>query len=167
DAHRGHLQPRGQRLPHRARRDHRRRRRTGVHNPRATRGEGRVTVREGDELPGLSVRLTRADLVRYAGASLDFNPIHWNERFATKVGLDDVIAHGMLTMGLGGRMVTDWLGDPGRLLDYGVRFTRPVVVPDDDEGALVEFTGKVAQVRDDGTARVDITAKSGGKTVLA
>lgn len=124
-------------------------------------------MREGDELPGLSVWLSRGDLVRYAGASLDFNPIHWNERFAREVGLDDVIAHGMLTMGLGGRMVTDWLGDPGRLLDYGVRFTRPVVVPDDDEGALVEFTGKVAQVREDGTARVDITAKSGGKTVLA
>ena len=126
-----------------------------------------MTVQEGDELPGLSVRITRAGLVRYAGASLDFNPIHWNARFASEVGLDDVIAHGMLTMGLGGRMVTDWLGDPGRLLDYGVRFTRPVVVPDDDEGALVEFTGKVAQVREDGTARVDITAKSGGKTVLA
>lgn len=126
-----------------------------------------MTIREGDELPGLMARITRAGLVRYAGASLDFNPIHWNERFAKEVGLDDVIAHGMLTMGLGGRMVTDWLEDPGKLLDYGVRFTRPVVVPDDDEGGLVEFTGKVAQVRDDGTARVDITAKSGGKTVLA
>jgi len=124
-------------------------------------------MREGDELPGLSVWITRGGCVRYAGASLDFNPIHWNERFAREVGLDDVIAHGMLTMGLGGRIVTDWLGDPGKMLDYGVRFTRPVVVPDDDEGALVEFTGRVAELREDGTARVDITARHGGRTVLA
>jgi len=124
-------------------------------------------MQEGDELPGLTVRITRQGLVRYAGASLDFNPIHFNERFARQVGLDDVIAHGMLTMGLGGRMVTDWLGDPGGVLDYGVRFTRPVVVPDDEHGALVAFTGRVAQVREDGTARVDITAKHNDKTVLA
>ncbi|WP_197320607.1 MaoC family dehydratase [Saccharomonospora sp. NB11] len=120
----------------------------------------------GDELPPLSVRVTREQLVRYAGASLDFNPIHWNERFATEVGLPGVIAHGMLTMALGGRVVTDWLGDPSRLVEYGARFTRPVVVPDDDTGALVEFSGKVAQIRDDGTARIDITAKFDGKTVL-
>ncbi|TKG67566.1 MaoC family dehydratase [Prauserella endophytica] len=120
----------------------------------------------GAELPGLSVQVTRDQLVRYAGASLDFNPIHWNERFAKEVGLPDVIAHGMLTMALGARMVTDWVGDPGRVVEYGVRFTRPVVVPDDAEGALVEFTGKVGEVRDDGTARVDITAKFDGKTVL-
>ncbi|PXY32149.1 MaoC family dehydratase [Prauserella muralis] len=125
-----------------------------------------MAVRVGDELPGLSVRVTRAQLVRYAGASLDFNPIHWNERFAKSVGLPDVIAHGMLTMALGGRMVSDWLGDPGRVVSYGVRFTRPVVVPDDDEGALVEFTGKIGEVRDDGTVRVDVTAKFDGKTVL-
>lgn len=120
----------------------------------------------GQELPPLSVRVTRERLVRYAGASLDFNPIHWNERFAKEVGLPDVIAHGMLTMALGGRLVTDWLGDPGRLAEYSVRFTRPVVVPDDEEGALVEFTGKVGEVREDGTARVDITARFAGKTVL-
>ncbi|ACU95434.1 MaoC family dehydratase [Saccharomonospora viridis] len=120
----------------------------------------------GDQLPPLSVRITRAQLVRYAGASLDFNPIHWNERFATEVGLPGVIAHGMLTMALGGRLVTDWLGDPGRLIDYSARFTRPVVVPDDDTGALVEFTGKVGELRDDGTARIDITAKFEGKSVL-
>jgi acyl dehydratase len=120
----------------------------------------------GAELPPLRVQVTRERLVRYAGAALDFNPIHWNERFAKQVGLPDVIAHGMLTMALGGRLVTDWLGDPGRLLEYGCRFTRPVVVPDDDEGALVEFTGKVGEVREDGTARVDITAKFDGKTVL-
>ena len=120
----------------------------------------------GEQLPPLNVRVTRERLVRYAGASLDFNPIHWNERFAKEVGLPDVIAHGMLTMALGGRLVTDWLGDPGRLAEYSVRFTRPVVVPDDEEGALVEFTGKVGEVREDGTARVDITAKFAGKTVL-
>jgi acyl dehydratase len=120
----------------------------------------------GTELPPLEVHITRAQLVRYAGASLDFNPIHWNERFAKEVGLPDVIGHGMLTMALGCRVVTDWLGDPGRLIDYSVRFTRPVVVPDGDEGALVGFTAKVAQVRDDGTARIDIVAKFDGKSVL-
>jgi acyl dehydratase len=120
----------------------------------------------GDELPPLSVRITRADLVRYAGAAQDFNPIHWNERVAAEVGLPDVIAHGMLTMALGGRLVTDWAGDPGAVVEYGVRFTRPVVVPNDEEGALVELTGKVTERRDDGTLKVDITAKFDGKTVL-
>lgn len=123
-------------------------------------------VSVGEQLPPLSVDVTRAQLVRYAGASLDFNPIHWNERFAKSVGLPDVIAHGMLTMALGSRMVTDWLGDPGRLLEYGARFTRPVVVPDDDRGAQVEISGKVAEVRDDGTARIDVTVRFEGKTVL-
>jgi acyl dehydratase len=123
-------------------------------------------VEVGTELPPLQVRVTREKLVRYAGASLDFNPIHWNEHFAKEVGLPDVIAHGMLTMALGGRVVTDWLGDPGKLIDYTARFTRPVVVPDGDEGALVEFTAKVAEIREDGTARIDIVAKFDGKTVL-
>jgi acyl dehydratase len=125
-----------------------------------------VSFEEGAELPPLRVWVTRDRLVRYAGASLDFNPIHVNERFAKKVGLPDVIAHGMLTMALAGRLVTDWLGDPGRLVEYSARFTRPVVVPDDDQGALVEFTGKVKEVREDGIARVDITAKFDGKPVL-
>jgi acyl dehydratase len=120
----------------------------------------------GDELPQLDVRVRRSDLVRYAGASLDFNPIHWNEKLAGDVGLPGVIAHGMLTMALAGRLVTNWLGDPGALVSYGARFTRPVVVPNDDTGALVELTGKVREIRDDGTARVDITAKFEGKTVL-
>lgn len=120
----------------------------------------------GDELPPLQVRVTRERLIKYAGASLDFNPIHWNERFAKQVELPDVIAHGMLTMALAGRLVTDWLDDPGRLVSYGVRFTRPVVVPDDEKGALVELTGKIGEVREDGTARVDITARFDGKTVL-
>jgi acyl dehydratase len=123
-------------------------------------------ISAGFELPGLSVRVTRGDLVRYAGASLDFNPIHWNEKVAGEVGLPGVIAHGMLTMALAGRLVTDWLGDPGAMLEYGARFIRPVVVPNDEVGALVEVTGKVREVREDGTARVDITAKFEGRAVL-
>lgn len=120
----------------------------------------------GTELPPLQVRITRSDLIRYAGASLDFNPIHWNERVAREVGLPDVIAHGMLTMALAGRLVTDWVGDPGAVVEYGVRFTRPVVVPDDEVGALLELSGKIGERREDGTARVDITARFDGKTVL-
>jgi acyl dehydratase len=120
----------------------------------------------GDELPPLEVRVRRADLVRYAGASLDFNPIHWNEKVAAEVGLPGVIAHGMFTMALAGRFVTNWLGDPGAIVEYGARFIRPVVVPNDADGALVELTGKIKEVRDDGTARVDITAKFDGKAVL-
>ncbi|OLZ56060.1 MaoC family dehydratase [Amycolatopsis keratiniphila] len=123
------------------------------------------TFTVGEELTPLTIDVTRDQLVRYAGASLDFNPIHWNETFAKEVGLPDVIAHGMLTMALGARLVTDWLGDPGRLVDYFARFTRPVVVPNEG-AATIEFTGKVAVVNDDGTARVDITAKFEGKAVL-
>jgi acyl dehydratase len=120
----------------------------------------------GDELPPLEVRVRRADLVRYAGASLDFNPIHWNEKVADEVGLPGVIAHGMLTMAIAGRLVTNWVDDPSAVVEYGARFVRPVVVPNDADGALVELTGKVKEVRDDGTARVDITAKFDGKGVL-
>ena len=111
--------------------------------------------------------MTRADLVRYAGASGDFNPIHWNERFATEVGLPDVIAHGMFTMARAARVVTDWTGDPGALVEYGVRFSRPVVVPDDDKGAEVTVSGKVGAVLDDGRVRVDLTATSDGEKVLS
>lgn len=125
----------------------------------------RDEVTEGDELPPLQVRLTRATLVRYAGASGDFNPIHWNERAARAVGLPDVIAHGMLTMGLAARLVTSWTGDPAAVVDCGVRFTRPVVVPD-DEGTLVELSGKVRKQHEDGTVLVAITARSHGQTVL-
>jgi acyl dehydratase len=126
-------------------------------------------IAKGDELPPLQVHLTRADLVRYAGASGDFNPIHWSDRVATGAGLPGVIAHGMLTMATAGRLVTNWIGDPTALRTFGVRFTRPVLVPDDDEGALVDLTGVVADVTEtDGArvARVDITAKFDGKTVL-
>jgi acyl dehydratase len=123
-------------------------------------------VSVGDDLPPLTVTVTRADLVRYAGASLDFNPIHWNERTATDVGLPNVIAHGMLTMALAGRLVTDWAGDPAAVVRYGTKFTRPVVVPDDGVGATVELTGKVSAKNDDNTVRVDIVAKFDGQTVL-
>lgn len=120
----------------------------------------------GDELPAIEVRVTRDQLVRYAGAAMDFNPIHWNEAFAKGVGLPDVIAHGMLTMALAGRVVTDWLGDPAKLIDLSARFTRPVVVPNTPEGSLVEFSGKVGALNEDGTARIDLVAKFEGKTVL-
>ena len=123
-------------------------------------------VEVGTELPPLSVPLQRVNLVMYAGASGDFNPIHWNERFAKAVGLPDVIAHGMLTMASAGRIVTDWVGDPGAVVEYGVRMTRPVVVPDDDKGAVVEITAVVGAKNDDGTVRVDIVAKSQDVTVL-
>ena len=123
-------------------------------------------IEVGHELPAQTFTIRRADLVRYAGASGDFNVIHWNQRVATSVGLPDVIAHGMLTMALAARVVTDWAVDPGRVREYGVRFTRPVPVPDDDQGALLEVTGKVAAKLDDGTVRVDLTATHAGAKVL-
>jgi acyl dehydratase len=121
----------------------------------------------GTELPEQTYRVTRADLVRYAGASGDFNPIHWNDRTATSVGLPGVIAHGMFTMALAGRAVTDWTGDPGALVEYQVRFGRPVVVPDDEEGASVTVRGKVGALLDDGRVRVDLTVTSAGEKVLS
>ena len=120
-------------------------------------------IEPGLELPSQSFPIQRADLIRYAGASGDFNVIHWNERVATEVGLPNVIAHGMLSMAEAVRVVTDWLGDPGRLLEYSVRFTRPVIVPDDGVGALLEVSAKVTEVLEDGTARISITAPSAGQ----
>ena len=126
---------------------------------------GSVTV--GDALPSLSYSVTRKQLVKYAGAAGDFNAIHWNGRVARDVGLPDVIAHGMFTMASAGRIVTDWVGDPGLVTQFEVRFTRPVVVPDDDEGAQVELTAVIGALDADArTARVDITAKFNGQTVL-
>jgi len=119
-------------------------------------------------LAAQTFRVTRADLVRYAGASGDFNPIHWSDRVATGVGLPGVIAHGMLTMALAGRAVTAWAGgDPSAIVEFSVRFARPVVVPDDDEGAELVVTGTVRSVDDDGCAQVDITAVCDGERVLA
>jgi acyl dehydratase len=123
-------------------------------------------VEVGTELPSQTFTITRADLVRYAGAAGDFNVIHWNQRIAQSVGLPDVIAHGMYTMALAVRVVTDWAGDPARVVEYGVRMTRPVPVPDDDAGATLEVTGKVAAVLDDGRVRVDLTATHDGNKVL-
>jgi len=125
-------------------------------------------VEVGTELPARSFPVNRATLVQYAGASGDFNPIHWNERFATEVGLPDVIAHGMFTMASAVRVVTDWAGDPGAVVEYGVRFTKPVVVPNDGTGALIEVSAKVAAKLDDDerTVRVDVTAVSAGQKVL-
>ncbi|MEW2494992.1 MaoC family dehydratase [Streptomyces nodosus] len=123
-------------------------------------------VAVGTELPAQTFPVTRDTLVRYAGASGDFNPIHWNEKFAREVGLPDVIAHGMFTMAEAIRVVTDWAGDPGAVVEYGVRFTKPVVVPNDDQGALIEVSGKVAAKLDDHRVRVDLTATSAGQKVL-
>ncbi len=123
-------------------------------------------VEVGTELPARSFPLTRLRLVMYAGASGDFNVIHWNERVARSVGLPDVIAHGMLTMAEAVRVVTDWAGDPGAVVEYGVRFTRPVVVPDDDAGASLEVTGTVGAKLDGGLVRVDLVARSGEDKVL-
>lgn len=124
-------------------------------------------VAVGTELPEQTFRVTRADLVRYAGASGDFNVIHWNDRVARQVGLPGVIAHGMLTAGLAARAVTSWAGDPGAVVDYQVRFSRPVVVPDDDAGAEVTVRGRVASLLEDGRVRVDLTVTSGGEKVLS
>ena len=124
-------------------------------------------VEVGDALPEQQFRLARANLVRYAGASGDFNVIHWNERTAKAVGLPDVISHGMLTMATVGRVVTDWTGDPTAVREYGVRFSKPVVVPDDDEGATVTVSGVVEEKGDDGTVRIGLTATSALGDVLS
>jgi acyl dehydratase len=125
-----------------------------------------TTIEVGTELPSQVFPISRSDLVRYAGASGDFNPIHWNERFAKSVGLADVIAHGMYTMALAIRVVTDWTGDPAAVLEYSVRFTRPVVVRD-PEGAQLQVDATVRAIRDDGLLELDLTATVDGQTVLA
>lgn len=123
-------------------------------------------VEVGTELPAQTFPVTRDTLVRYAGASGDFNPIHWNEKFALEVGLPDVIAHGMFTMAAAIRVVTDWVGDPAAVVEYGVRFTRPVPVPNDGVGAVVEVSAKVAKKLDDRKVQVDLLATTGGQKVL-
>ncbi|MEU8173208.1 MaoC family dehydratase [Microbispora hainanensis] len=124
-------------------------------------------VETGQEIPAVEYQVRRVDLVRYAGASGDFNPIHWNERYAKAVGLPDVIAHGMYTMAQGGRFVTDWAGDPGAVVEYGVRFSSMVVVPDDDNGATIRISGVVEEKREDKRVVVALTAKSGDSRVLS
>jgi acyl dehydratase len=120
----------------------------------------------GDVVAERSFPLTRDSLVRYAGASGDFNPIHYRDDIAAAVGLPGVLAHGMLTMGLAVQPVVDWAGDPGRVADYQVRFTRPVVV-DPEVGAVIAVTAKVGQLDEDATvARIDLMVKLGDDTVL-
>jgi acyl dehydratase len=121
----------------------------------------------GDELPAVSYPVTRLSLVKYCGASGDFNPIHWNERVARAVGLPDVIAHGMFTMAQVGRFVTDWAGPGATVTEFGVRFSAPVVVPDDDAGAAIEVTGTVAELLGDGRVALTLTARSAGAKVLS
>ncbi|MBB4913367.1 MaoC family dehydratase [Streptosporangium saharense] len=124
-------------------------------------------VETGQEIPAVDYPVRRVNLVMYAGASGDFNPIHWNERFAKTVGLPDVIAHGMFTMAQGGRFVTDWAGDPGAVVDYGVRFSSMVVVPDDEEGAVITVSGIVEQKLEDRRVVVALTARSNDSRVLS
>jgi acyl dehydratase len=120
----------------------------------------------GDVVAERSFPLTRDSLVRYAGASGDFNPIHYRDDVAAEVGLPGVLAHGMLTMGLAVQPVVDWAGDPGRIADYQVRFTRPVVV-DPQRGATITVAAKVGQLDEAATvARIDLTVKLGDDTVL-
>lgn len=120
-----------------------------------------------EQLPVQTFQITRADLIRYAGASGDFNPIHWSERTAVKVGLPGVIAHGMFTMALVGRAVTTWAGAPDAVVEFGVRFARPVPVPDTDEGTELEVGAVVKETGEDGLTRLDITATCHGEKVLA
>jgi acyl dehydratase len=125
-------------------------------------------VERGTQIPPKSYQLKRVDLVKYAGASGDFNIIHWNERVATQVGLPNVIAHGMLTMAQAGKLVTEWAGgDPGAVVEFGVRFSAMVPVPDDDEGATVVVSGKVREKLDDNKVEIDLTARSGDTKVLS
>ncbi len=125
------------------------------------------SVAVGDVLVPQSYGVTRATLIRYAGASGDFNVIHWSERTAVEVGLPGVIAHGMFTMSQVARFVTDWAGDPAAVLEYGVRFTRPVVVPDDDAGAEIVVSGTLEKLDAEAkTAVVNLTVKVGDDKVL-
>jgi acyl dehydratase len=132
-------------------------------------GGGQVTYEEveaGTELPAVSYPATRLSLIKYCGASGDFNVIHWNERIARSVGLPDVIAHGMFTMAQAGRFVTDWAGPRATLVEFGVRFSSPVVVPDDDTGATISVSGLVEAKLDQNLVVLALTARSGDAKVL-
>jgi len=125
-----------------------------------------TTLTVGSVVGTRTVVVDRSRLVRYAGASGDFNPIHWNDTFAQGVGLPGVIAHGMLTMGAAVALVEDWAGDPGRVVDYQTRFTRPVAVPNPGE-AVVEVSAAVGAVDLEArTVRVDLTVTFEGARVL-
>jgi acyl dehydratase len=124
------------------------------------------TVAVGAELPPVSYPATRLSLVKYCGASGDFNVIHWNERIAKSVGLPDVIAHGMFTMAQAGRFVTDWAGPGAAVTEFGVRFSSMVVVPDDDIGATIDVSGQVEEKLDGNRVAIALTARSGDAKVL-
>jgi acyl dehydratase len=123
-------------------------------------------VEAGAELPAVSYPVSRLSLVRYCGASGDFNVIHWNERIAKSVGLPDVIAHGMFTMAQAGRYVTDWAGPQAIVTEFGVRFSSMVVVPDDDHGATIEISGEIEEKLEGDRVVVALTARSDGAKVL-
>ena len=123
-------------------------------------------VNVGDTLPARDFSIQRINLVMYCGASGDFNVIHWNERIATMVGLPNVIAHGMYTMAEAGRVITDWAGDPGAVEEYKVRFSKPVVVPDDDKGATLTVAGEVTEKLDGHRVVVTLTATAADQAVL-
>jgi acyl dehydratase len=122
-------------------------------------------VEIGTALPSQSFPVQRVNLVMYAGASGDFNVIHWNEKIAKSVGLPNVIAHGMFTMAEASRVLTDWVGDPAAVVEYGVRFTKPVVV-DEDSGATLEVSGVVTDKLADRRVSVELTARSAEEKVL-
>ena len=123
-------------------------------------------VTGGAALPAATYPVTRLSLIKYCGASGDFNVIHWNERIARSVGLPNVIAHGMFTMAQAGRYVTDWAGDAGALVEFGVRFSAPVVVPDDEAGATIEVSGTIEDKLDGNRVALGLTARSGEEKVL-
>ena len=123
-------------------------------------------VEVGAEIGPREFSITRLDLVKYCGASGDFNVIHWNQRIAKSVGLPDVIAHGMFTMAQAARLVTDWCGDPGALVEYRVRFSRPVVVPDDEAGATLTVQARVESKLDDRRVSLFVEASTPDGSVL-
>lgn len=125
-----------------------------------------ASLEVGQEIGSIEYRLTRDSLVRYAGASGDFNPIHYRDDIAKAVGLDGVLAHGMLTMGAAVQVAINWIGDPGRIVDYGVRFTKPVFV-DAAKGAVLTVSGKVGEIDvENSIVRIDITASAADVAVL-
>jgi len=124
-------------------------------------------VEVGTQVPSRDFPVQRWNLVQYCGGSGDFNIIHWNERFAKLFGLPDVIAHGMFTMATAGRLLTDWAGDPGAVVDYGVRFSAMVPVPDDDEGTTITVSATVDEKLDDRRVAVSVTARANDAAVLS
>lgn len=124
-----------------------------------------TSLATGTELPEQTYTVTRADLVRYAGASGDFNPIHWSDRVATSVGLPGVIAHGMFTLALAARALDTWAGGPGRVRELGCKFSKPVVVPDDDKGVEVVVRGTVRNASEEGV-QIALEVTCGDQKVL-